>query len=143
MPVGNLLSAFDGMVLASGEQLEGVEYYSSPNVKSHSKRILNRLKRRAWKNENQDIWLRLGIFEKDFTTRKPTLMQPHFFGYNRSFMDEFMGPFYRDVQRIVQRFSDRFVIFAEPYINCTYPSYNGPPESFDSNKLAWSPHWVS
>jgi len=142
MPFGNLLSTFDGMVLASGETLEGVEYYASPFFKSEYRRTLNPLKYRAWKNDTQDILHRLGIFKKDDKTKETLLLRPRFFSYNGSFMDEFMAPFFHDVHKTVHQFSERFIVFAEPYINCTFPSYHGPPDIFDSDKFAWSPHWV-
>jgi hypothetical protein len=142
LPLGNLLSAFEGMILASGEALDDVEFYHLPFLKLGPKQTLNRLKHQAWKNESLDVWRRLGVFEKNDETHEVSLLQPHYFSYNGSFIDEFMTPFFYDVQKTVRRFSNSIVTFAEPFINCTHPSYIKPPDNLDPNDFAWSPHWV-
>jgi len=148
-PLGHLMSAFDGMRLGSGESLRRPYFSSIFMYVRHVK--INEKNESIWKHPNLDIWKKVGVYEIDQKTQKRILKRPHHFSLPKQaknkkdsfFMEEYMVPFYKNIEKVVRRHNERFVIFAESPPDLSDFKVEKAPEylSFHSEIYAWAPHW--
>ena len=136
-PYLSAVSGFDSMRLGSGEAVN-IDFYSSPFVFEETVK-LNKEGRSCWL-DGSDVWQKGGIYGIDEATGERSLTRPHYFRRQREdFLEQFMVPFFEEIQQVVSSVNTRFVTYASPHIDVMNPScllYTSPsPRDVEESRM--------
>jgi hypothetical protein len=138
---GVMPTYFQGMVAGAGNPVvTGRFQFRLLGSKETEKVILNPNKVSAWKNPENDIWLRNGVWGYD-SSGKPVILKPDYFsefrGKKVDFSEDYFKPFILRFQDTILAVDKNWLIFSEPALYQEFSKFK--PE--ESESLVNASHW--
>eukprot|EP00667_Euglena_gracilis_P003021 EG_transcript_3027 len=150
---GVRLTPFEAMQLGSGFSVEA-EVYSAPFVLAETI-CLNKNKTPVWREGGECVWKQNGVWGLDAAGR-PELRRPDHFRLRPrregdppgrgdrvpvDFLRDYMQPFWARFTERIRAVMPNAIIFLEPHIDITNPSFEHQLRLEDGDNCAWAPHY--